>query len=101
MRSLIVLNPPKAVDGHPIEILEINRDKRAVIPIWLIKIRVTTSTGPVEADVRYDAGKRVTIDTIPQSDEAYRLLLASRGPVEHQWDSGNPLAEAVEEIVRR
>lgn len=97
MRSFVVLNPPKAVAGHPIEILEIERDPESFI--WLIALRIFTSDRAIECRQRYDKDKRVTIDTIPESDEAYRLLLASRGP-DQPLDSPNPLAEAIEAIIR-
>lgn len=96
MRSLIVPDPPIAVSGHPIELLELDRDARSFL--WRVKLRIATSAGPVETWQRYDAGKRITIDTVPESDEAYGLLLAARG--EDPW-SGNPLSDAIETLAKR
>lgn len=96
MQHTYVPNPPQAVVGHPIEILEVTRVNRS--PIMLLKIRVTTSAGPVEANVRYDLWKGRAFDAIPQSDEAYRLLFASHGDPSRYRE--NPLADAVDAIVR-
>jgi hypothetical protein len=96
MRSLIVPDPPVAIPGHPIELLELDRAVGSFL--WRVKLRIATSTGPVETWQRYDAGKRITIDTIPESEEAYGLLLASRG--DDPW-SGNPPSDAIEALAAR
>jgi hypothetical protein len=97
MTTVIILNPPKAVDGHPIEIMEIHaQEDRYLITL---RLRITTAENVVECFQRFDRQKRITLDTIVGRDEAYRLLLVSRGL--DPFNGPNPLAEAVEESLAR
>lgn len=92
MSTVIIFQPPMAVLGHPIEILEIHGEPHSFL--WTLRLRITTTDKVIECFQRYDRQKRITIDTILDSDEAYRLLLVSRGL--DPFKGPNPLAEAVE-----
>ena len=90
--SKMTFNPPKPVSGFPVELLELDHGESA---IWLVRLRISMPSSAVECRLRYDAGKRITID-LPEEEVAREVLLAVRGESPAR---GNPLSDAIESLL--
>jgi hypothetical protein len=90
MSSKIRFDPPKPVEGHPIELVELNYGRDSYI--WLITLRFTCLDPPVEWQLRYDVSTCITID-LPTQTSARQAMLDIRG--QSPWE-GNPLSELID-----
>lgn len=91
MSSKIRFDPPKSVEGHPVELVELNYGRDSYI--WLITVRFTEYDPPVETQLRYDVSKGITIDLPNMPLGARQTLLDIRG--ETPWE-GNPLSKLID-----
>ncbi|WKZ29232.1 MAG: hypothetical protein QY323_00715 [Patescibacteria group bacterium] len=91
MGSKLRFNPPRPVEGHPVELVELNYARDSYI--WLITVRFTEYDPPVESQLRYDVSKGITIDLPVMPPGARQALLDIRG--EAPWD-GNPLSKLID-----